>query len=169
MQGSTTWYTRWYHESVKCTDFKIVRCHRLGRYNPNSPRTRPIIFKLQWVENREAIRAKCRELKDHPHWIQEYVPYVIVERCHVLAPIVKAAREQGKKAFLSVDHIVIDDQSYTMKTLHRLLHDLEPATLSQKSDPQRKYPTDFVDNNGKPFHCSEQKFNYDKAVEFIDM
>ncbi len=36
-------------------NFQIVRCHRLGRYNPKLPRPRPIIFKLQWFGNREAI------------------------------------------------------------------------------------------------------------------
>ncbi len=93
-------------------NFQIVRCHRLGRYNPKSPRPCPIIFKLQWFGNGEAIWAKHRELKDHPYWIQKDFPSVIVERLCALAPIVKAAREQGKKAFLSVDRIVIDDQRF---------------------------------------------------------
>jgi hypothetical protein len=105
-------------------NFQIVRCHRLGRYNPKSLRPRPIIFKLHWFGDREAIWDKLRELKNHPYWIQEDFPSVIVQRRRALTPIVKAARNQGKKAFLSVDSVVIDDQSYTMKTLYRLPRDL---------------------------------------------
>ncbi len=80
-------------------NFQIVRYHRLGRYSPKSPRPCPFIFKLQWFGHREAIWLNV-ELKDHPYWIQKDFPSVIVERCCALAPIVKAAREQGKKALL---------------------------------------------------------------------
>ncbi len=43
------------------------------------------------------------------------------------------------------------------------------AFFSSGSPFSNFHHTDFLDNNGKPFHCSEQKFNYDKAVEFNDM
>ncbi len=45
----------------------------------------------------------------------------------ILALIVKVAKEQGKKAFISVDRLIINDVTYTMKTLYKLLHDLQPA------------------------------------------
>jgi len=86
------------------------------------------------------------------------------------------------KAFLSVDRLIIDDVTYTIKTLYKLPRNLQPATLSQRVDGEGKFtgfysvsspmsnfhPADFVDNDGIPFHCSEQKYQYDKALRFKD-
>jgi ribA/ribD-fused uncharacterized protein len=162
--------------------FQIVRCHRLGKFYPNATRPRPIIFKLQWFGDRESIWAQRRELKGHTYWLQEDFPDVIVKRRRILAPVVKAAREQGKRAFLSVDRLIIDDSSFTLKTVYKLPRDLQPAFLAQRVDPRKKYtaffsssspmsnfhPAHFIDENGIPFHCSEQKYHHAKALEFND-
>ncbi len=114
--------------------------------------------------------------------MQEDFPAAIVQRCQILAPIVKVVKEQEKKAFLSVDRLIINDVAYTMKSLYKLLRDLQQAKLSQRVDGDGRftafysasshmssfYPADFVDNDGTPFHCSKQKYEYDKAVEFND-
>ncbi len=69
-----------------------------------------------------------------------------------------------------------------MKTLYKLPHDLQPAKLSQRVDGEGNftafysasspmssfYHANFVDNDGTPFHSSEHKYQYDKAIEFND-
>jgi len=69
-------------------NFQIVRFHRLGRYQHNATRPRPVIFKLQWYGNREAIWANRRALKGHDLWLQEDFPAAIVQKHRILAPVV---------------------------------------------------------------------------------
>ncbi len=42
------------------------------------------------------------------------------------------------------------------------------AFYSASSPMSSFHPANFVDNDGTPFNCSEQKYQYDKAVEFND-
>ncbi len=94
----------------------------------------------------------------------------------------QGSKRTGKKAFLSVNRLIINDFTYMMKTLCKLPNDLQPAKLSQRVDGEGKfttfysasspmssfYPANYVDNDGTPFDCSEQKYQYDKTVEFND-
>ena len=169
-------------EVANVRDFRFVRIHRLGRYQKNSKKPRPVIFKLHYYDEREKIWQNRRKLQGHNIWLQEDFPEAIRQKGSVLAPVVKAAKAQGKKAFLSVDRAIIDDQVYTTKSLHRLPSNLQPANLAQRVDTERKYtaffspgtplsnfyPANITDDNGLPFKSCEQMYQYNKAQEFHD-
>ncbi len=72
---------------------------------------------------------------------------------------------------------------YVIYHATQVQHSTPPSfTLSQRVDGEGKftafysasrtmssfYHANFVDNDGTTFHCSEQKYQYDKAVEFND-
>lgn len=162
--------------------FHFVRIHRRGTYSSSAKKPRPMIFKLHYYCDRQAIWDKRRNLKDEPYWINEDFPEQILKKRRILNPVAKAARGQGKKAFLSKDKVIIDDHVYTTKNLHTLPRDLQPATIAQRVDADNKYTAffrsanplsnfhdaEFRDENGLFMHSSEQKYNYDKAMEFDD-
>lgn len=164
-------------------NFQFVRIHRYkGQFKPTATRSHPIMFKLHYYTDVEAIWNKRRELKGQNIWLQQDFPEAIKQRRRILNPVAKAAREKGKKAFLTKDNLILDDKLYTVKTLYQLPRDLQPATLSQKTDSEKKYTAfyssssplsnhhfaEFTDENGVPFHSSEQKYQHGKALEFND-
>ena len=111
-------------------EFLFVRVHRLGKYKPSAVKPRPVIMKLHYFDKREDIWSCRRNLKDSGFWIREDFPDVILQKRRVLEPVVKAARAQGKRAFLSVDKLILDDVTYTTDTLYHLSRDLQPTYLS---------------------------------------
>ncbi len=74
--------------------------------------------------------------------------------------------------------LVIDDVTYTITIIWKLPKDLQPSILAMKISDDKKFtaffstssplsnfhPSDFVDEKGVPFHCSEQKLHYEKAL-----
>ncbi len=148
----------------------------------NANRPRIVIFKLQWFGDREEIWARRTALETKPYWLKQDIPAAIAQKRCILGPIVKAAKDQGKSAYLSVDCLVIDDVTYTVNTVWKLPKDLQPSTLAMKISDDKKFtaffsassqlsnfhPSDFVDKKGVPFHCSEEKLHYEKSLVFQD-
>ena len=58
-------------------------------------------------------------------------------RKRLLYTILKAAKQTSRferEAFINGDTLVLNNQSYNVEELHKLLHDLHPSNLSKKDD-----------------------------------
>lgn len=166
-------------ENARSIEF--VRCHRLG-LKPKGPNAKPrkIIFKLKDYDDRKRIWDKKDTLDGSGIFLEADFPEEVEQRRRILKPIAKAARAEGKEAGVSVDRLIIDDRRYTINDLHKLPDHLQPANLATKtcnnitaffspaSPLSNFYVTNFIAENGKSFHSSEQLFQYFKAKEFHD-
>ncbi len=112
---------------------KIVRCHRLGPKRQNSTKPRTIIAKFHWFGDRMSVWNARRNLKDTQIWISEDFPQEIQDRRKILTPIMKKARQLGRRAFLNVDALVIDGRSYSVDQIGQLPPDLNPAEIATPS------------------------------------
>lgn len=170
---------------------KIVRCHRLGpppRANngvgSRNPHPRPILFKLHWFGDRQAIWEARFKLKGTKMFINEDFPKEIMQNRKMLLPVVKAAKKAGNKAFLSVDklHIVKVDpmtnkENHTVvsvDTLHKLPPELDAKFISTKKTndcfsffgqlcPLSNFHQVSVMYKNMNFNSSEQLYQYRKA------
>ena len=93
------------------TEIKLHRAHRMGRYNPT--KIRPIVAKFVLYPDREMVRKNAGKLKGTNFGISQQFPREIMEKRRKLVPIMKAARDNGKEAYIMVDKLYID------KTLYR--------------------------------------------------
>ncbi len=161
-----------------CDNIKISRCHRLGPKRANQ--SRPIIFKLHYFPDKSRIWKQRTKLKDSNIWLSEDFPQAIVQRRQVLDAIRKKAISVGRKAFLSVDRLIIDDRAYTVDSLHNLPIHLRPeevftkrsethtAFYSRNSPLSNYFPCKFKDENGTTFSSNEQHYQYKKAIHCGD-
>ncbi|XP_062582634.1 uncharacterized protein LOC134244373 [Saccostrea cucullata] len=106
----------------------IERAHRIGRRRNGE--CRPVVVKFSSFRAREKVRANAGKLVDTRYAIQEQFPRVIQEQRKQLYPILKEARNRGKKATLVVNRLYIDGEEYTgpetleaMETTNRENHD----------------------------------------------
>ena len=151
---------------------KIERCHRMG----TGPKPRPIIFRLHFYPDRDKIWKARRKLKDTGLWLREDFPMEIAKRRQVLEPIRKAAAQQGKKAFLTYDKLIIDGTSYTVDTTHLLPSPLKPEEVATKrgegftaffsrSSPLSNFASClFKGSDGTKYTSSEQYYQRTKAI-----
>ena len=168
----------------------IVRCHRDGfRKNTQNvrksfERPRPIIFKLQNYSDRQRIWKSRFKLKNTGVFLNEDFPKEINQRRKTLFPIMRAAKRQGKDAFLSVDklHIVTKDSEsvqnshlvVTVDSLNKLPEELDSkfintcrtndcfAFFGELCPISNFYPAP-ISHKGKTFKTSEQLYQYCKA------
>lgn len=89
---------------------KIKQAYRLGKFN--AAKTRPILVEFQTFEGREAVRKASPNLKDTDYGVsQQYTREVVLKRRKLL-PVLKTARSEKKKAFLSFDKLYINGELY---------------------------------------------------------
>ena len=110
-------------------EFRFERCHRLNsRMKP-----RPVICRFNYYPDRNAVWQAKKCLKDTKIIVDEDFAPEVIERRKSLIPIMKRARELNLKSFLVVDKLYIDDKVYTVKNLHSLPQNLDPAKISTKT------------------------------------
>jgi ribA/ribD-fused uncharacterized protein len=156
-------------------EIPIVRCHRLGPKREETTRPRTIIVKFQWYADRMAIWNQRRLLKSTKIYMDEDFPQEIQERRRILTPVMKKARDMGKKAFLNVDILNVEGEKYSVKDTHRLPSELSPANVAtpQVSEdavaffgaqsPLSNFYTTPLVVEGTKYDCVERFYQREKA------
>jgi hypothetical protein len=88
----------------------IERAHRTGvqEADPNRRRNRVIICKFASFKDRETVRKQGHCLKGTSFFVKEQYPTEVAEKRRKLVPQLRAARDEGKRAWLSYDTLYID-------------------------------------------------------------
>ncbi|MEW8544210.1 MAG: hypothetical protein AB2693_11810 [Candidatus Thiodiazotropha sp.] len=89
---------------------QIKKASRIGKFDV--AKMRPILVEFQNFEDRERVRKSSPELKDTVYGISQQFPREVVLKRRKLLPIMKAARRDKKKAYLSFDKLFIDGELY---------------------------------------------------------
>ena len=164
---------------MKCQDvnnIKFVRVHRL----PGPTKPQRIIAKFHFYQDRQRVWEKRFLLKGQKIWVSEDFPVEVRNRRQVLYPIFKAARKLPEvKTMLSVDKLIINNESFTVDSLHRLppcLKLQETSLVSQndsvffysRSSPLSNFFPAPITVDGVQYSCSEQYYQAKKAEEHKD-
>ena len=156
---------------------KFVRVHRL----PGPAKPQRIIAKFHYYQDRQKVWDKRFALKGQKIWISEDFPVEVRNRRQVLYPVYKAARKlPDVRASMSVDKLVINNETYSVNSLHRLppcLKLQETSLVSQKdsvffysrSSPLSNFFPAPITVDGVHYTCSEQYYQAKKAEEHKDL
>ncbi|KAJ8366400.1 hypothetical protein AAFF_G00355880 [Aldrovandia affinis] len=104
-------------ESLKMTKpevdaIQFCRVHRLGYSKPGVTKSRPIVAKVTISSMKHAIMERGKELKGCDASITDQYPPEIMRRRRLLQPIMKEARNNGRKTRLYSDKLFIEGQLY---------------------------------------------------------
>ena len=91
----------------------IERAHRLGGWNEERTKPRPVVVKFASYRMREKVRERARRLAGTSFSIQEQFPKKIQERRKTLIPIMNEAKRNRKSTKLVKDKLYIDGVEYT--------------------------------------------------------
>lgn len=149
-------------------NMSFQNCHRLPGKAPQ-----PIIVRFCMYMDRERVwNAKSNLKKPSKIFIREDFPVEYEQKRKLLYPAMKKARQNGHRAFLKRDQLVVDGKSYTIKTVP---DELNPAVLatpcknkvtcffSEASPLSNFYRTDIT-IDGRKYHSVEQYFQMSKAL-----
>ena len=152
---------------------KFVRIHRL----PGPSRPQRVIAKFHYFQDRQTVWGKRFQLKGQKIWVSEDYPVEVRNRRQVLYPIFKAARSlPNTRATLSVDKLIINNEPYTVDTLHRLPPSLklqqtslvtkdETVYFYSRSSPLSNFFPAPITIDGVQYSCTEQYYQARKAEE----
>jgi len=102
-------------EQLKIGDtIRFHRCHRLGKDNPK--KTRPIIAKFVWFQDKQAILQNAKNLKGSSVFIQEFFSPTTSHRRNALYPLLRYQKKNKKKCSLNRDQLIIEGKRYTIHT-----------------------------------------------------
>lgn len=88
----------------------VEESRRLGRYIPT--RTRPILLKLNKVSKKREILSKTKQLKGTDIWIEQDYSKKVQEQRKALVPQLKEARQNGCRAYLKYDKLIVNNEVY---------------------------------------------------------
>lgn len=108
----------------------IKSCTRLGRVNPESNRSRPVLCRFSDSESRETVWQARFRLKGTAIFLKEDLPLDIIHRRSQLLPYLRRAKQQESRAFLSYDRLIVDGKTYTINTLATLPESLNPLDVA---------------------------------------
>lgn len=96
---------------------KIERVHRMGnQLNANqSSGPRKIVCKFTLFKDRESIRRNSHALKGTKQFIYEQFPPDVAEKRRKLVPMLKQAKSEKKKAWISYDTLFVDGKPVSAK------------------------------------------------------
>ena len=90
-------------------DMKFERVHRMGQ--KQNGRIRNIVAKFHEFKDKELVRRNGRALQGTHYSVYEQFPSDIVVKRKRLLPKMKAARDQGKKAWIAYDTLYVDGRA----------------------------------------------------------
>ncbi len=112
---------------------------------------------------------------------EDYTKEIAAQR-KSLAPYMFEARHHGKKAFLSGERLIVDKNTYTVQTVHKLSDVLDMSKAGTKTiteDITGFYRSlsflsnfrfsAFMDRDGIQFHSSAQYLHHRKAIIINDL
>ena len=100
-------------QSLGITDaIEIDRAHRIGKSVRD--KTRPIVAKFRSSDQREMVRRSSHLLRGSGVSVSEQFPKPVQERRRALVPVMKKAKQEGKKAVLVKDKLYIEGVLYKL-------------------------------------------------------
>ena len=149
------------------------RCHRIGSKVGNE--SRDIIIRFTRFQDRQLVWNNRKLFQGTNFYMKEDFPPEIDRRRAQLFPVLKAARNQNKKAMMIADKLIINGQKYTMDNIDNLPPELHPRQLAQRTTDGAVlfYGRDSIFSNfhdasftvdGITYNCSEQYYQHKKAV-----
>ena len=160
-------------------DILTAKCERIGSYILRRNRLLRVVFQRHC--DKEKLTANRYQLP-YGTYVHDDYPEEINHRRLRLRPILKAAKEDGQKARLDVDKLVIDNKSCRLSpknNLHELPEKLKYTALNEKLDGDTLayfgmnhslsnfHPAE-IKKDGLTYNCSEQYIQYKKAMLFED-
>ena len=88
------------------------RVHRIGKFNSNNSKPRPLIAKFTFHKDKEFVLAQAKNLRGTTSAVARDFPKEIVEKRKILVPILKDAKKSGHDANLVYDKLYINGQLY---------------------------------------------------------
>ena len=166
---------------VAAHEIGIRRCKRMGRFNEDNPRPRPISLELVHRQDVLYLLENKKRLNRGIYLDKEYTQDVERKR-KILRPILQAARNKPKyktKSRMEDDKVVIKGKHYGLDNLDELPTDLETFKITSKENQDvigffgelnplsNFHPAKFTIDD-KTYHCSEQFIQESKALFFND-
>ena len=113
------------------TEIKIDRAHRIKNAND----TGPIIVRFEHYKDKENIFRERRKLKDTSVYINEDFTSRVRDIRKKLFTFVARFREEGKRANLSHDHLIVDGEKFLFDPTSNTVH---PARQSRQRQTQHR-------------------------------
>ena len=166
---------------VAVQEIGIRRCKRMGRYNEESTRPRPISLELVHRQDVLYLLENKKRLNKGIYLDKEYSQDVERKR-KILRPILQAAKNKPKyktRSRMEDDKVVIKGKHYGLDNLEELPSDLEAFKVTSREshdvigffgelNPLSNFhPAEFTIGE-KTYHCSEQYIQESKALFFND-
>ena len=166
---------------VAAQEIGIRWCKRMGRYNEENPRPRPISLELVHRQDVLYLLDNKKRLNKGIYLDKEYTQDVERKR-KILRPILQAAKNKPKyktKSRMENDKVVIKGKHYGLDNLDELPNDLETFKITSKENQDiigffgelnplsNFHPAKFTVGE-KTYHCSEQFIQESKALFFND-
>ena len=82
------------------TEISLERVHRIGKFNSNNSKPRPLIAKFTFPKDKEFVLAQTKNLRGTNFAVARDFPKEIVEKRKLLVPILKDAKKSGHDANL---------------------------------------------------------------------
>ena len=96
------------HLGIRPEDLKLDRVHRLGGFSPTKSKPPPMIARFSFYKERQQVLKESRKFKGSSVHVQEDFSPRVREIRRKLAPRVARYRDEGKRATLVFDHIIVD-------------------------------------------------------------
>jgi hypothetical protein len=90
-------------------EMKFERVHRMGAMTAG--KVRRVVAKFHAFKDKELVRKNGRALQGTNFSVYEQYPNDVVEKRRRLLPRMKAARDEGKRAWLSYDTLFIEGKA----------------------------------------------------------
>ena len=87
----------------------MERVHRIGPKQQG--RCRKIVAKFLQFKDKEFIRKQWKALEGTPFYVSEQFPREVVEQRKRLVPKLRAARQEGKQAWIAYDTLYVDGRA----------------------------------------------------------
>lgn len=114
---------------------EIERAHRLGN---NRNGKRPIIVKFNNFKTKDYVIKNSRELQGSKIAIAEDFSQRVRNERTILKPYLLSARQQGKKARLSFNKLVIENQRYSISDLQNIVMSNNDQTNGTTDNANKK-------------------------------
>ena len=97
-------------EAKEAVDQMVMeRVHRIGPKQHG--RCRKIVAKFLQLKDKEFVRKQWKTLKGTPFYVSEQFPREVVEQRKRLVPKLRAARQEGKQAWIAYDTLYVDGRA----------------------------------------------------------
>ena len=123
-------------------DVPLLACHRFGARGKGSG-SRPTIIKFLKYSDRNDVWKNRRALKDENIWVKEDYPAKIEDRRKVLHPFLRAAYQGDPanphakvSAYMQLDKLILNNQTFTHDTIHKLPEYVKNPSQSTQSSRQ---------------------------------